>query len=325
MSNQYIPDKKRADTEDELRKQYNLDIRIIDRTWLLDKTLKNTRNVDIAIKSFGLSDSFSNLVEVGELDYKRKKEYEDIEKQLTDNTIKPTKKVSLSQRSAILARELEYSEKHILGLIDRSNRIATEYGTIADTANALYDAAWTMYWWYSDTQHFYNYYKEYEKIAVAESNVNLFNNLVTLWMNLFSLSLEYKEIKIEQHIDNLKMKYEQFTRDPSKPNTAIEAKSSYQLMRFFLGDDPNDIVTDMIQILDDSFGHLDLDLYPLCRVIQELPIFEHVERYNELFERTVDIMSKQKQESQAASMLAKRGRTLKSKKPYEALAYFSRT
>lgn len=325
MSNQYISDKKRADIEDELRKLYNLDIRIIDRTWLLDKALKNTNNVEITIKSFGLSDSFSDEIQVGERDYSRRNEYDQIENQLVSNNIKSSEMVVLSQRSVILARELEFSEEQILGLIDRNNRIAKEHGTIIDIADAVYDAAWTVYWWYCDVQLYYDYYKEYEKIALKEDNANLFKNLVTLWINLYSLSLENEGLSLDEHTINLKEKYNQYISDPSKPNTAIEAKAAYQLIRFFLGDTPDDIVNEIIQIMDDSFGHLDLDLYPLGRAAQEVPAFEEAENYNKLFERIVTIMSEQKQKSEAAIMLAKRGHSLKTKKPYEALSYFSRS
>lgn len=324
MSNQYISDKKRADTEDELRRLYNLDVRIIDRTWLLDKSLKNTTNVEIVIKSFGLSDSFSDEKQVGERDYRRNQEYKQIENQLVSGKLKPSQMVSLSQRCLVLARELELSKQQIMNLIERNNRIAKEHGTSVDIANSIYDAAWTIYWWYTDTQLYYDYYKEYEKITLEDSNVNFFKNLVTLWINLYSLSLEGNDIPLDDHTTRLKKKYNQLINDPSKPNTAIEARASYQLMRLFLGDTPNDIVNDMIQIVDDSFGHLDLDLYPLSRAIQEIPVFEEAERYDELFERIVTIMSEQKQKSEASIMLAKRGHSLKEKKPYESLSYFSR-
>lgn len=325
MSNQYISDKKRADTEDELRKLYNLDIRIVDRTWLLDKALKNTDNMEITIKSFGLSNSFYDEIQVGERDYSRKNEYEQIETKLKSADVKATEMIALSQRSVILARELEFSEEQVLRLIDRNNRIAKENGTIIDIADSVYDAAWTVYWWYCDAQRYYDYYKEYEQIALKENNVNLFNKLVTLWMNLYSLSLENEEISLEDHTIKLKEKYNQYISDPSKPNTAIEAKAAYQLIRFFLGDNPDDVVNDMIQIVDDSFGHLDLDLYPFKRVVQEIPVFEKAKRYDELFERIVSVVSEQKQKSEAALMLAKRGHSLKDKKPYDALAYFSRS
>lgn len=77
MSNQYISDKKRAETEDELRSTYHIDVRILDRTWLLDKIFSNDKNIEATIKSFGLSEFFLDEVQIGERDFKRKKEYND--------------------------------------------------------------------------------------------------------------------------------------------------------------------------------------------------------------------------------------------------------
>lgn len=324
MSNQYISDKKRADVEDELRKIYNLDIRIIDRTWLLDKSLKNSRNTKIVINSFGLSDSFYDEKEVGERDYKRDNELKYIEDQLLKGDLKPTQIVALSQRSLILARELEFSKQEILNLIERNERLAKENGNILDVADSIYDAAWTIYWWYFDSQLYYEYYKSYEQIVLSVDNVNLFKNLVTLWTNLYSISNEEENIFLNNHTECLKKIYNKFISDPSKPNTAIEAKAAYQLIRIFLGDKPNDIINDTIQIVNDSFGHIDLDLYPLSRFVQEISILEEGERYDELFELIVATMSEQKKKSEVSLMLAKRGSSLKEKKPYEALSYFSR-
>lgn len=242
MSNQYISDKKRADTEDELRKLYNLDVRILDRTWLLNKALKSTKNIEITIKCFGLSDSFADEIQIGERDYKRKREYEQNENKLLNDNMKNAEIVALSKRNLILARELEFSKQQILGLIERNNRIAKEYGMTVDIAEAFYDAAWTIYWWYSDAELYYNYYKEYEKVAITENNVNFFINLTTLWMNLYSLASENKNILLKTHTEQLKEKYKYFVSDPSKPNTVIEAKEAYQMIRFFLGDKPDDIV-----------------------------------------------------------------------------------
>ena len=107
---------------------------------------------------------------------------------------------------------------------------------------------------------------------VESQNVHLFIDLITLWINLFSLSLNDNTFSINEHTQILKEEYARYTSDPSKPNTAIEAKAAFQLIRFFLGDDPDTIVDDIILILEASSGHLDLDIRPLCRAIQEFPI-----------------------------------------------------
>lgn len=325
MSNQYIPDKKRAETEDELRNLHNLDVRIMDRTWLLDKVFASSKNIDMTIKVFGFSDSFRDEIQQGSRDLERNQEYEDNEKKIADPLTKDSEKVSLVKRNVILARELELSETQVLGLIDRSIRVSSEYGNVVDHANALYDAAWTMYWWHEDSKRYYDFYVAYEKIVVDNYNVNLYKNLITLWISLFTLSLGDSSIVINEHTRIMKEEYVRYTSDSSKPNAAIEAKAAFQLARFFLGDDPDAIADDIILIMDESAGYLDLDLSSLCRAIQESPVFESTNRYNEMFERSVDLMSNQKRNIEAANLLANRGRKLKKEKPYDALIYFSRT
>lgn len=325
MSNQYISDKKRAETEDELRSTYHIDVRILDRTWLLDKIFSNDKNIEATIKSFGLSEFFLDEVQIGERDFKRKKEYNDLENSFTQDKIKPSEKVALAHRAVILARELEFDKNRILGIIDRSIRISREYGNKVDLADSYYDAAWTMYWWYSDGNRFYEFYQNFEELALKEDNVNLFCNLITLWLNLFSESLQNSEIPISEHTLKIQERYQWYINNPSRPNTSLEAKTAYQLMRILLHDDINDVVNEMLQILEDSFGHLDLNLYPMQRIIQEIPIFENAEKFDELFEKMVSVMSNQERKTEAARMLAKRGHALKEKKPYEALSYFSRT
>lgn len=325
MSNQYVPDKKRAQVEDELRNLHDLDIRILDRSWILDKVFSSPQNIDMTISVFGFSDSFRDEVKMGAQDLKRKQEFEENEQKLASHQTKQSEIVALAQRNVILARELEYPLHQVLGLIDRSIRLSAEKGSIVDHANAVCDAAWTVYWWYEDKNHYYSFYKDYEKLVMESQNVNLFINLITLWINLFSLSLNDNTFSIDEHTQIIKDEYSRYTGDPSKPNTAIEAKAAFQLIRFFLGDDPDTIVDDIILILKASSGHLDLDIRPLCRAIQEFPVFENTKRFPEMFERSVDIMSEQKRNIEAAKLLANRGRKLKDERPYDALIYFSRT
>jgi hypothetical protein len=56
LSNQYIPDKDRAEVEDKLRKELGLDIRILDRTWILNKVFENGRE-SLAVEELKLSAS----------------------------------------------------------------------------------------------------------------------------------------------------------------------------------------------------------------------------------------------------------------------------
>lgn len=326
MSNQYIPDKQRAEKEDELRKGHEIDVRILDRTWILDKVFANQNNIDIAVHSLELSENFLDDVHIGERDIKRKEQLNTIEERLKDTTIKYSEKVELVQKAVILGRELEFSEDQERGLIDRSIRISKKYGNKVDLADAYYDAAWTIYWWYTDLNSYYVFYQEYEKIAMEERNVNLFSHCITLWINLYALNIENEGvIQIECHTEKIKERYLEYMEDIAKPNTMLEAKAAYLYVRLLMGENINDIALDMMKILDKGIGNIDLDLYPLKRIIQEFSPIERAECYNELFEKMISVMSKQEQKTELSVMLARRGHSIKEEKPYEALAYFSRT
>ena len=80
----------------------------------------------------------------------------------------------LAQRNVILARELEYPLHQLLGLIDRSISLSAEKGSTIDHANAVRDAAWTVYWWYEDKNHYYRFYKDYEKLVVESNKMYIF-------------------------------------------------------------------------------------------------------------------------------------------------------
>ena len=71
ISNQLIPDKKRADVEDELRSTYGIDVRIFSMDWLLDAVFRNETNRQIAVNTLGLSENLLDEKLVGEKDYKR--------------------------------------------------------------------------------------------------------------------------------------------------------------------------------------------------------------------------------------------------------------
>ena len=323
MSNQYISDKKRADAEDALRREFDIDVRILDRTWLLEKVFANPSNKVMTVQCFSLSDNFKDEVKIGSKDHRRKQELIEIEDRLKCSDIKPAERVSLVRRSVILGRELEFPFNQMQGLLDRYERLTNEYGSKLEIAECIYDTAWTIYWWYQKDDLFYSLYLKYEAITMGENNVYLFSNLITLWINLFSISSS-AQLDIDKHSHLLKQKYQELISDPSKPNTALEAKASYQLMRLFSDDSIDDIVDDLIFILNESPGHIDLDIHPLNRVIQEFPLLEKAKRYNELFELGISLMSQKEKDTVGGIMLAKRGHSLKQEKPYEALTYFSR-
>ena len=324
MTNQYVSDKNRANMEDELRKKYSIDVRILDKTWLLEKTFKSEKSLKVAVESFNLSGNFIDEKQVGTNDYKRQLKYDDIENKMTSDFTKPSELIDLSYKSVELARELEFTELQILDLIERSNRIAKRYGVPANIAESIYNAAYTMFWWYSNEEKFYEYFKELERITLAENNSYIYKLYTILFINLYSIK-DNEYVRFDEHKSRLIEKYDSFINNKSKPNAAIEASSAFQLVRIILGDSINDIVNTLIENIKSDKAYLDSILPSLSMMMERIPIFENADRYDELFELVVSSMSKQNEKITASLMLARRGSRLKETKPYDAMSYFSRT
>lgn len=110
VSNQAISNKKREEYQDEKIKETGIDIIIFDRTWLLDKLLKDT-NIDL-IKEINISTPLIEK-EIGPNDLKKIKRRDEIEKKLLEfaqNKIINQKVIDLAIESAIISRDLEEDE-----------------------------------------------------------------------------------------------------------------------------------------------------------------------------------------------------------------------
>ena len=78
VSNQYIRDKERASVEDELRNRHGLDVRVLDRTWILDQVFIG-RHESLAIEELRLSTAMRREVRKGPRDTEREQDLEEVE------------------------------------------------------------------------------------------------------------------------------------------------------------------------------------------------------------------------------------------------------
>lgn len=356
MSNQLISDKKRAGLEDEFRKNYGIDVRILDGNWIIERTMGDKKNMELAVESFGLSDTFKDEVLTGSRDASRQKQFDENEERMKNSDVKVSELVSLSRENIILARELEYPYEKVKGLISRNRQIADRYGSPSDKADAIYEASHTVFWWYDDPAYYLSLYEEYEKIAINSLNSFHFHRLITMWMNLYRLDNDQNvktldasqaeeapetndanihrsgkldnsekqiDFKLEEHLEKIKNQYVVLTSDPSKPNTALEARASYQNIRIFIGDPLDEIIDDMSDILDEADYHLDVYLDSILE-FAKLPI-KPSDRFNAFFEKTVSYVSKHTEKVTAARLIAQRAEMVMEDDPYMAINLFSRT
>lgn len=326
VSNQFIPDKKRADNEDSLSAEYGIPVRIFDRSWLIDKIFNSNRNKKITVEAFGLSDDLFDSEDVGENDYAKKKSLEDVEEKLRSPVeLTEAEKISLACDSLILSRELEYPISEIDKKIERYIRIVKKYGNKNDLLDCYYNCAWTVFWWYEDVERYKKYYDEIESIVLKRKDAFGLDKLITAWINLNSFALNNEIDSIKENTDKLLELYHEIIEDSDKPNAILKAKVSFQRMRLFLGDSINDIVNDYIELIKQDPTGMLVDWPSEYKGIECIPIIETAERYEELFEIMVDKISKQEKNNSSALILASRATRIMKDDPYKAISLFSRS
>lgn len=328
MSNQYIPDKKRAATEDELYVEYGIPVRILDRSWLLDKVFSNHLE-KIAVESFGLSDSFLDTYEIGPIDYKKKKELERLENEINDSISKGIRNIALVEnaiQTAILSRELELPFETTNGRFIRALNIIKKYGNDINEKECIYQWAWTLFWWYNELEAFYKKYCEYEKLVLGGINFFDLERLTNLWMNLYRISFDKPDIvDIKAHTDKLILEYDRFINDKNRPGAALEARANYVFVRLLLGHNTEELINELMDVINKSKGVLEFSMVKISKMfLGTAPAFENSPNYDIIFETIVEVTSNREQESIAAKLLLDRGKHLISSKPYSAIRYIGR-
>ncbi len=328
MSNQYISDKKRADTEDELSRIHAIDIRIFDRNWLLDRLFQNNRE-HIAVEVFNLSNDFIDEQKIGQLDYRRKQELEEIEqniKKLASERKFDLEIVDKSIRAAILSRELELPLNDTTGRFNRASILAVKYGTDFQMKECSYQWAWSLYWWYEEFDEFINKYCDYEKNVIGTKNFYDIERLTNLWMCLYAVNKVNPQEKIfKERTEILVNEYERLINDQNRPDTALEARTNFIFVNLFLDSDINKAFKDLNQVMEDCDNNIDFSFETISAILTEIALeMQDSTTFDELFEKVVSMAGIREQEIVSSLMLFKRGQQLIESKPYSAIKYLGR-
>jgi len=209
VTTQFVPDRVRAEVEDELTKKHGLDVRILDRTWILDKVFEN-RHEGLAIKDLRLQTSVRTTVRKGPRDVEREQELEKTEQRITNATQNGRFNFSFVDdclEAAKLSRELDRPRTKVDGSFERAERAAEEYGSRHQRLVCAYARAWTSYWWHEDFPVFARHYRAVELLAKGSTNVYKFELLTNLWNILASLvktgALKDADVALEERTRSL--------------------------------------------------------------------------------------------------------------------------
>lgn len=336
VTNQSVPDRKRAEVEDLLRTRYSIDVRILDRTWILDRVFAG-RHEAIAIDELGVTALTHRKVAKGPQDVKREEELNELEKLIQEAIQIGRINSSLVDDvldAADLARNLERPRAEIEGRYHRANQMAQKHGSLRQKVEAAYQWAWTLYFWFEEYDSFSEQYALVEELTIGSRNAYDLERLTNLWYCLFTSVgrglLDFQVSNYHARTENLLSELERLQDEEDRPSTSLQAETLYiqvQMTRRTANkESPEDLLDALRDVVLRSKGLVGYPLEPLVDILTEIgPVLEGLTAYDTLFETIVDVTASRDGEVRAARMLLARGeQQINQSRNVEAIATLGR-
>lgn len=318
VTNQSVPDRIRAEVEDSLRTQHNIDVRILDRTWILDRVFTSGHE-RIAIEELGVTALTRRLTSKGPRDTELEEKLNQLEKRIEKAVQDGRTNSSLVNNAldaADLARNLEHPRAEVEGRYHRANQIAQKYGSLRQKIEASYQWAWTLYFWYEEYISFSAQYTLVEELVIGSRNAYDLEQLTNLWYCFFtSVRLSRLDIQVSNYYirtENLLSELKRLQDEKDRPSTALQAETLYiqvQLARSIAnGESPEHLLDALQNVVLKSRGLVGFPLKSLVHILTEIGhSFEGFTAYDTLFETIIDVTSARDGEVSASQILLARG------------------
>ena len=279
MTNQQVPDRKRATVEAELSCEWNIDVRIFDRNWIADKVLTK-----------GYYELFESTLQIdlrraatrrlGRADADRERNLEELDKQIDD----PDRYIGVGHQlaedcleTALLARGLDRPRTEVDGRFDRAERMAHNSGNERQLLRITYHRAWTAVCWYEDYTEFGRLYKAVATMALGTDNVWDLERVVTLWQ--VGTTLHRKKGTLESNAEWKKLTEElheavkSIAEDHTRPTSSLMSRTLLTLMKMVIEQNRgalSDGLKEIGRILEAARHHLDYPFGSMARIVEKL-------------------------------------------------------
>lgn len=151
VTNQAVSDKKRASVQDALTKKHGIAVTVLDRNWLVEKSL-DPKNIEVVATKLGLKDLERQRRKTqGPEDHARLQRLEELERHIADPKRYRGATYQLVEdciEAALLVRGLGSPRDEVDSRFDRAERLAV--GMRAQLFHIQYLRAWSLYWWFDD-------------------------------------------------------------------------------------------------------------------------------------------------------------------------------
>ncbi len=335
ITSEFARDKTRATLEDELSKKYSFQVVVLDRNWILDKVFANKRQ-KLAIEELKMGDGLEEKKEAGPLDSQRKKQFDELNSSIAEDVSKSSvtiKTVDECLDAALIAAELDEPRQDVESLFDRAIRFANEHGTSDQQFTALYQRAWTTFFWFEDFNAFLKQYDAIEKLALASNNIFSAERLNNLWGLLSALAGTSNLVSpemLEEKTKNLFEKLETHKSNKANSSASVHAEAMLCFANLLRKrDDPAEVAKAFRQLKDVMDKASNLIGFPFeitFRLLNEMDdVFNGESAYEELQEHLVEVVTNREGELAAGEILLNRGiQHLKGRRTYKAIDFLGR-
>ncbi|WP_417748713.1 hypothetical protein [Rosistilla oblonga] len=325
VTNQFVRDKRRGELEDELSEAHKLDVRILDRTWILDVVFDHGRQ-EVAIKELGVSPTIRKKVRLGPLDLRRESELVVIEQRISESaSSQDVGFVTVDDciDAAILSRELERPQAETQGRFDRADKLAMSHGTDHQRVRSAYGRAWTAFFWFEDIPKFVELYSVVEERTEGTRNIYDLELHTNLWMLLHGHAQDLCDF--ERHSQVLKERLGDIADNEETPTAALEAQAfikKMELTRAVAAQESCDTqLQELSDIIKESESLAGFPLLPLADTLIALgDVLGAIPEYDSLHSQLVEVVTRRKGEVEGAKLLLRRAeQQLGSERPTDAI------
>ena len=319
VSNQFIRDKERAETEAELTHECGVDVRILDRSWIIERVY-TSKHFDLAIEALNISVSAPQKVSrTGPLDTERQQQLQEFETNIADQTRYEGVEYQLAEdclSAAILGRELELGRDRVDALFSRAERIAENVNSQQQRLRVAYQYAWTLCYWFDDFGALNKRYEAIENLALASTSAEDLERLSNVWTTVMAGfragAIKPEDAKIEERSERLRAALLTLGAQANRPNNAAHARTLLCTMVFVEAPDDAGAVgqglREFASILQESerLGGYPFDQY--ARFFEELgSLFGQHPDYDQCFELILSVLERRRSEGAAGLALLQRG------------------
>lgn len=323
VSSRFFKNSLRAQLQDDLSEKHGVTVTILDRTWLLDKTLQ-PKNQQLAIDYLGLTGSIESKIQIGPFDADKQIQLADIERQIEQ--IEDPSRLTLSQvdlytKRAIIYKELERDAVAVEHQFNLAVRTAKKFGTQRQHFESLYQLTWAAYWWLENAELFEDTFEKALGVAQETDNVEVWENVVTLFNLVVTTHRDGKcTLDVACIEATIREKLNSIAGDADMISGALQAKTSLALLDLLAAkseEQVNNTFRSLSEIADSAHKLIGYPMARLVNLLEELDVaFGDLKAYEDLMDKLIDDAGERENSRIKADKYLRRGALSSDKKDY---------